>query len=440
MTDLHEMSLAAREAFYTLSVSSDEARNQALLAMADSLSARADAIFEQNALDLRDAKAASLAAPLLSRLKFDQVKLDQVIQGLKSLCALPDPLGKTTLSTELMPGLNLYRVVCPIGVVGVIFESRPDALVQIASLCIKSGNAVLLKGGSEALRTNRILTECIQEALQHAGFPRTAVQLLTSREEVSAMLKEDELIDLIIPRGSNAFVRYIMDNSRIPVLGHADGLCHVYIHRDADPDMAVRIAVDSKTQNVSVCNAMETLLIHEEIAPLLLPRLKEKLEAGGVRLLGDEKVQAMISCEPAEEADWSTEYLDYVLSIRVVSSPEEAIAHINRYGSHHTDCIVTNDEATAAFFLNQVDSAGVYWNVSTRFADGFVYGFGAEVGIATGKIHARGPMGLEGLTTYKYKLIGSGQTMADVKRGLLHYTHRPLNESDPTSGERNHEA
>ena len=204
--------------------------------------------------------------------------------------------------------------------------------------------------------------------------------------------------------------------------------------------MAVRIAVDSKTQNVSVCNAMETLLIHEDIAPLLLPRLKEKLEAGGVRLLGDEKVQAMISCEPAEEADWSKEYLDYVLSIRVVSSPEEAIAHINRYGSHHTDCIVTNDEATAAFFLNQVDSAGVYWNVSTRFADGFVYGFGAEVGIATGKIHARGPMGLEGLTTYKYKLIGSGQTMADVKRGLLHYTHRPLNESDPTSGERNHEA
>ncbi len=432
MSDLHMMARDGKEAFYTLASASNEQRNAALSAMADALREEAEAIFRANAADVAQAREGNLAAPLLSRLGFNEGKLEQVIHGLRDLRDLPDPLGKTTLSTELMPGLELYRVTSPIGLVGVIFESRPDALVQIVSLCIKSGNAVLLKGGSEALRTNRVLCDCIQAALRKAGLPATCVQLLTSREEVAAMLKEDELIDLIIPRGSNAFVRYIMDNSRIPVLGHADGLCHVYIDRDADPAMAIRVAADSKIQNVSVCNAMETLLVHREIAGSVLPGLRDALEKKHVEIVGDEETRKWIDCAAATEEDWRTEYLDYKLSIKTVSSAEEAIDHINRYGSHHTDSIITENAETAADFLNRVDSAGVYWNCSTRFADGFVYGYGAEVGIATGKIHARGPMGLEGLTTYKYKLIGSGQTMGEVKERKIPYTHTSLHREDPT--------
>ena len=431
MMDLHTMSSRAREAFFDLSVASVDRRNQALDALARILADQQKAIFEANEQDMREAEREGLAAPLLHRLRFGQEKLAQVTAGLRDLAALPDPLGRTTLATEITPGLEMYRVVCPIGVIGVIFESRPDALIQIASLCVKSGNAVLLKGGREALRTNQVLCSCVRGALEQAGLPADAAQLLETREDVAAMLKEDQLIDLIIPRGSNAFVRYIMDNSRIPVLGHADGVCHVYIDETADPDIALAVAVDSKVQNVSVCNAMETLLIHEKVAPALLPPLADQLRAKGVRLLGDEQARAIIACDPALEADWSAEYLDYVLSIRVVSSLRQAIDHINHYGSHHTDCIVTASDENAAEFLRRVDSAGVYRNVSTRFADGFVYGFGAEVGIATGKIHARGPMGLEGLTTYKYKLLGSGQTMARMKAGEAAYTHIPLNRPCP---------
>ncbi len=432
MNDLHDMSLRAREAFYTLSAASAETRNRALLAMADTLNAAADRIFAANGEDLRLAEAGSLAAPLLHRLRFGPEKLAQVTAGLHSLAALADPIGRTTLSTEITPGLDLYRVTCPIGVIGVIFESRPDALVQIASLALKSGNAVLLKGGREALLTNQALCACLRDAAASVGLPADCVQLLESREDVAAMLREDTLIDLIIPRGSNAFVRYIMDNSRIPVLGHADGVCHVYIDRDADPETALRVAVDSKVQNVAVCNAMETLLVHADAAPGILPPLAEQLRQHGVRLLADGRARALIpDADPATEEDWRTEYLDYVLSVRIVDSLEEAIAHINRYGSHHTDAIVTADRDRAGIFLGRVDSAGVYWNVSTRFADGFVYGLGAEVGIATGKLHARGPMGLEGLTTYKYKLIGSGQTMTEVKAGRIAYTHRPLQEDCP---------
>jgi glutamate-5-semialdehyde dehydrogenase len=335
------------------------------------------------------------------------------------------------MATEITQGLNLYKVTSPIGVIGVIFESRPDALIQISSLCIKSGNSVLLKGGREALGTNQILTELVRRALSESSLPADSAQLLETREDVAEMLKEDTLIDLIIPRGSNSFVRYIMDHSRIPVLGHSDGICHVYIDRDADPETALRVAVDSKVQNVSVCNAMETLLIHDEIAPRILPRLYSLLTSKKVTIRGDASVCRIIPCEPASEEDWSTEYLDYILSVRIVPSLHEAIDHINRFGSHHTDCIVTTNEQNASVFMKQVDSAGVYWNVSTRFADGFVYGLGAEVGIATGKLHARGPMGLEGLTTYKYKLIGSGQTMEDMKKGLRVYTHRKLNENCP---------
>ena len=431
MKDLHMMAQLARAAAWELAASGLEARNRALMEMARELEARREDIFAANEADLADARSSQLAAPLLGRLKFGEEKLRQVLDGLRSLTSLPDPIGRTTLSRELTEGLKLYRVTCPIGVIGVIFESRPDALVQIASLALKSGNAVLLKGGREALRTNQALCEALRAAAVRAGLPADFAQLLESREDVTAMLREDTLIDLIIPRGSNAFVRYIMDNSRIPVLGHADGVCHVYVDSAASLPMAVNVAVDSKAQNVAVCNAMETLLVHRGVAadylPMLLPAMQEK----GVRLKGDAATRAVIPCEEATEEDWRTEYLDYVLSIRVVDSLDAAIDHINRYGSHHTDCIVTEDREAAKAFLTRVDSAGVYHNVSTRFADGFVYGFGAEVGIATGKLHARGPMGLEGLTTYKYKLLGDGQLMAEMKRGERQYTHRLLSEDCP---------
>ena len=431
MNDLHLMAAKAREAAWTLASSSLEKRNAALLAMADTLCTRSEAIFAANSEDLAAAERQQLAAPLLGRLKFREEKLRAVTEGLRALAELPDPIGETTLARELTEGMKLYRVTCPIGVIGVIFESRPDALVQIASLSLKSGNAVLLKGGSEARHTNAALCDALRAAAESVGLPADFAQLMESREDVAAMLKEDALIDLIIPRGSNAFVRYIMDNSRIPVLGHADGICHVYVDKAADLDMAVRIAVDSKAQNVAVCNAMETLLVHRDIAVPFLTALKPAMEERGVRLLGDEAVQAIIPVEKATEEDWRTEYLDYILSIRVVDGLDAAIDHINRYGSHHTDCIVTVDDEAARTFLTRVDSAGVYRNVSTRFADGFVYGFGAEVGIATGKIHARGPMGLEGLTTYKYKLLGDGQLMAEMKSGQRRYTHRLLNERCP---------
>ena len=431
MNDLHVLSLNAREAYYSLSAASADQRNRALLSMAADLESHADQLFQQNQLDITEAEQTGLAAPLLSRLRFGPEKLKQVIAGLHSLAELPDPLGKTTLSRELTEGLSLYRVTCPIGVLGIIFESRPDALVQIASLAVKSGNAALMKGGKEALRTNRALAACVVRGIVAAGLPAASIQLLESREDVRNMLREDELIDLIIPRGGIDFVLYIMDNSRIPVLGHADGICHVYIDRDADPETACRVALDSKTQNVSVCNAMETLLVHADIAPSLLPQLAAMLREKGVQLLGDDQTRSIIDCDTATEEDWKTEYLDLVLSVRIVPSISDAIAHINHYGSHHTDAIVTRDQNRASRFLQQVDSAGVYWNASTRFADGYVYGFGAEVGIATGKIHARGPMGLEGLTTYKYKLLGAGHILAEMKSGDRKYTHVDLNRDCP---------
>lgn len=431
MKDLHALAGQARAAAWELAACPIEKRNAALLTMARELEAEKATIFAANELDLAAAESDGLAAPLVKRLRFGEEKLHAVLDGLHALADLPDPIGKTTLSRELTPGLNLYRVTCPIGVVGVIFESRPDALVQIASLCLKSGNAALLKGGREALRTNRALHAALAHALEAVGLPAGSLILLETREDVGAMLKEDTLIDLIIPRGSNAFVRWIMDNSRIPVLGHSDGICHVYVDRHADISMAVKVAVDSKTQNVSVCNAMETLLVHRDIAEAFLPPLCAAMTAKGVELRGDETTQKIIHCEPAAPADWDTEYLDLILSIRVVDSLADAITHINRHGSHHTDCIVTSDDAAASEFMQRVDSAGVYRNASTRFADGFVYGFGAEVGIATGKLHARGPMGLEGLTTYKYKLLGDGNTLAEMKDGSHRFTHVELGEDCP---------
>ena len=423
VNDIHEVSVRARDAFYRISASTAEERNSVLLTLSRLLEEKKGSVFEANDADLAAAKKENLPSPLLHRLTFGQDKLSQMTRGLKALADLPDPIERTLDSTEITDGLSLYRVSSPIGVIGVIFESRPDALIQISSLCIKSGNAVLLKGGREAIRTNQVLCSLVREALSSVSLPEDAAQLLETREDVSQMLKEDNLIDLIIPRGSNQFVRYIMDNSRIPVLGHSDGICHVYIDDGADIETACRVAIDSKTQNVSVCNAMETLLVHKNIAPAFLKAVAPLFKSHNVELRGDEEVRRLIPCEPATEEDWSTEYLDYILSVRIVPSLAEAVAHINHYGSHHTDCIVSASAENASRFMKQVDSAGVYWNVSTRFADGFVYGLGAEVGIATGKLHARGPMGLDGLTTYKYKLIGNGQTMAEMKSGKRAYTH-----------------
>ena len=431
MTTL-DIARACRQASFTLAASEAAVRNRALCAVADALIARKATIFAANRADLAAAKEAGIAAPVLKRLKFDEGKLHDVVAGLRALADMDDPIGHEQLRTELADGLVLSRISCPIGVVGVIFESRPDALVQIAALCLKSGNAVLLKGGREALCTNEALYEALREASEDAGAPCGWAGLLTTRENVADMLKMDDLIDLIIPRGSNAFVRYIMDNSRIPVLGHSDGVCHIYVDSACrDAQMAARVIVDAKTQYPAACNAVETLLVHEDALSSILPEAARALHAASVRILADEAAKAVIAsagvpCEAASESDWTAEYLDHVIAVKTVASLNEAIAHINRCGSHHTDCILTEDEAAASRFFALVDSAGVYHNCSTRFADGFRYGFGAEVGISTGKIHARGPMGLEGLCSYKYILRGHGDIVGDFAAGERSFTHKKL--------------
>lgn len=429
--NISEMAQSAKEAALKLAACDSTLKNKALEQIAQTLEQNKEAIIRANQEDLKRSQQENLAVPLLKRLKFDETKLADVAAGIRSLIKLEDPVGKTSLATELDLSLELYRVSCPIGVIGIIFESRPDALVQISTLCLKSGNSVLLKGGSEASATNRILTELIIKATQMAGIPQGWINLLETRDDVNEMLKLDQYIDLIIPRGSNEFVRYIMDNSRIPVMGHADGICHCYVDAEADLEMAVRIAVDSKTQYVAVCNAMETLLVHQQIAPEFLPLLKKAMDEKNVELYGCHEVREIIEANPATEKDWRTEYLDYKLSIKVVESLTEAIGHINCYGSGHTDGIVTKNQANAVQFLNLVDSGNVFWNCSTRFSDGFKYGFGAEVGISTSKLHARGPVGLEGLLSYKYKLIGSGQVVDDYAQKKLSFDHKTLNKDCP---------
>ncbi|MCD8151678.1 MAG: glutamate-5-semialdehyde dehydrogenase [Clostridiales bacterium] len=410
----------------TLAASAGEMRNRALRAVGDSLLAQQDAIFEANREDMEQAAVGGVAGPILKRLKFDEGKLRDVVAGIEDLIRMPDPLFQTQLKRELDEGLILERVSCPIGVIGVIFEARPDALVQISALCIKSGNCVVLKGGSEALRTNRKLFEIIYDAVLSAGLPEHCMMQLEARSEINELLDCHESVDLLIPRGSNAFVRYIMDHTKIPVMGHADGICHIYVDKDADLDKAVPVIFDAKTQYVSACNTVETLLIHRDVAQALMPRLKEALDKREVEIRGSREIAGIIDCEPATEADDTSEYLDYILSVKTVDDVQEAIDHINRYGSHHTDCIVTENAGTAERFMALVDSAGVYQNCSTRFADGYRYGFGAEVGISTGKIHARGPVGLEGLLSCKYKLYGQGQVVADYASGAKQFHFKNL--------------
>ena len=410
-----------------LAVQSAAAKNEALEAVALALEAARAEILAANRQDCERAEGRGLAKALYARLKLDEVKLAGAIAGVRSVAELNDPVGEVQLHRELDTGLNLKRVSCPLGVLGVIFEARPDAVMQISALAIKSGNGVLLKGGQEALNTCQAIVKAIQAGLNQTAISAEAIALLTSREETLELLKLDEYVNLIIPRGSNAFVRFVQDNTRIPVLGHAEGICHLYIDRAADLTQAIPIAVDSKAQYPAACNAIETLLIHREIVDAALPELAAALRAKGVELRGDEASAQIVEMTPATEIDWATEYGDLVLSIRVVESLEAAVAHINTYGSGHTDAIVTADEDAAAFFLANVDAAGVFHNCSTRFADGFRYGFGAEVGISTQQMPPRGPVGLEGLVTYKYQLQGDGHIVATYAGSEAKaFTHREL--------------
>lgn len=420
-----EQAQAAKRASFRLAGASTELKNRALAAIADALDRNRGRILEENRKDQEQARKTGLKDSLFKRLVLTDQKIDQIVESVRDVARLEDPVGKTLLARELDKGLVLRKTTVPIGVIGVIFESRPDVLVQISSLCVKSGNVVILKGGSEALHSNRILFELIRGAAE-ATDPvfKDTLHLVETREQIGELLELDRWIDLMIPRGSNELVRRIQENTKIPVLGHADGICHLYVDREADLDMAVEVAYDAKCQYPAVCNAIETLLVHSGVAEEYLPRLADRLE--GVELRGDERTHGIIGAKTATEEDWSTEYNDLILSIRVVDSLEEAVDHINTYGSHHTDGILTRDETAARRFLSDVDSSSVMWNCSTRFADGFRYGLGAEVGISTGKIHARGPVGLEGLTSTKYILGGSGQIVADYVGGSKRFTHRDL--------------
>lgn len=412
MSDLYSKAVASKQASFKMALLNSDTKNKALEAVASALLADSKKIFEANEADLTRSEREGLEGPLMKRLRFDEHKLTDVVDGIRSLIGLEDPVGKIKLHTTLDDGLELYRVTSPIGVIGVIFESRPDALVQIATLCLKSGNSVFLKGGREAIETNRVLFETIRDASVEAGVPEGWINLLESRDEVTGMLGLSDCIDLIIPRGSNAFVQYIMKNTTIPVMGHADGVCHTYIDKDADEATAVKVTVDAKTQYVSVCNATETILVDRSLKDTLLPRLIKALEEKNVVVHTEDEV-----------TDWHHEYLDYEVSIKLTDSIDEAIDHINKYGSGHTDAIITTNKENAEYFMNKVDSGSVLLNCSTRFADGFRYGFGAEVGISTSKLHARGPVGLEGLVSYKYKLYGNGDIVADYASGNKKFKH-----------------
>ena len=426
--DIQLIASQCKKAAIFMSALSSDIKDSALNNIIKALEDNMDLIIKANKNDLEQARRDDLEAPLMKRLKFDFAKISEACEGISSLIKLEDPVGKTLRATELDKGLTLFKVSRPIGVIGVIFESRPDALVQIAALCLKSGNTVLLKGGSEASNTNQILAAIISRAGIDAGLPDGWLGLLETRNDVDQMLKLENSVDLIIPRGSNEFVRYIMDHTVIPVLGHADGICHLYIDRFADPKMAIDLSIDSKCQYVAVCNATETILVHDALAKDILPVLKSRLEDQGVKIYGCENTGAIIDVEAASEEDWQTEYLDLIVSIKVVPSLKKAVAHINQYGSGHTDVIVTGAKKRALYFMDHTDTADAFWNCSSRFADGFRFGLGAEVGISTHKIHARGPVGLEGLMIYQWRLVGDGHMVKDYTgKAAKLFTHKPLN-------------
>ena len=414
------MAEAAKRASRVLAGLEDERRNAALEAMARGMEAASGELLAANLEDVR-AEGGSLSAATLARLKLVEGKLEEMVEQVRSVAALPDPLGRTLDAIELDEGLNLQRVSVPLGVLAVIFEARPDAVTQIAALAIKSGNAVLLKPGSEVVETAEALVRVLRRALVSAGLPEDAVSLVVGREQTRELLGMQGLVDLVIPRGSKELVEYVQANTRIPVLGHAEGVCHIYVDESADEAVALRVIEDAKTDYPAACNSVETVLVHRGIAAEFLPKLAERLRAKGVALHGDATVRELlrgVEVEPGgigTVADWHTEYGELAVSLGVVAGVEEAMEHIHAHGSAHTESVIAEDAAVAERFLREVDAASVMHNASTRFADGFRYGFGAEVGISTSKLHARGPVGLEGLTTYKYVLRGRGQVAGDYR-------------------------
>lgn len=416
MIDFVKIAKDAKEASLKIADLSTELKNTALLKIADEIELNKDEIFEANKTDLEAAKSlvesGEITKSTFNRLKLDENKMRDMIQGIRDIAKLEDPVNKKLLVRELDSDLTLYKVSCPIGVLGIIFEARPDVIAQISSLAIKSANAVILKGGKESINTNKKILSVINSALKKIKeFPKNVIQQVFTRDDVAEMLKCDKYINLIIPRGGNKLVKFIKENTKIPVLGHADGICHIFVDETADIDMAIKVVTDAKTQYPSACNAVETLLIHEKFPKI--DNLLAALQLSEIQLID-------------KPESWSHEYGDKILSFKTVKNVDEAIEHINTYGSGHTDSIITKDIENAEKFMNKVDSAGVYFNASTRFADGFRYGFGAEVGISTNKTHARGPVGLEGLTIYKYKLIGNGNIVKDYVDGTKHFSHKDV--------------
>ena len=424
--DLLEKADKVRLASIKISQTENQNRIKALNFMADYLEKNSKEILEANNADYLSAEKKGISRALLSRLKLSKSKLNSGIEGVRKVGDLADPVNQVQIKRELSKGLILERKTVPIGVLGVIFESRPDAVMQISSLAIRSGNGVMLKGGSEANLTNTSIVKALQEGLNESGLDKNAICLLTSRKDSMAMLNLEKYINLIIPRGSNELVKFIQENTRIPVLGHADGICHLFIDIEANLEMALSVALDSKIQYPAACNAIETLLVHKDIAPAFLEKAIPLFNSNDVKLIGDKRSVELGLKYKASQEDWKTEYLDLILSIKIVDDLEEAITHIQKYSSKHTDGIITENSNTANKFMNVVDSAGVFHNCSTRFADGFRYGFGAEVGISTQTLPPRGPVGLEGLVTYKYFLKGDGNIVDDFSSGKAIYTHKDL--------------
>ena len=401
----------ARSASEIIRTASTGLKNSALLAIAEALDAQRELLKSENQLDLTAGRQKGLDSALLDRLNLSDSVIDGMIEGLKQVAALPDPCGEITDLSSRPSGIQVGKMRAPLGVIGIIYESRPNVTIDAASLCLKSGNATILRGGSEAIRSNQAIAKCIEQGLDQVGLPRDVVQIVetTDREAVGTLIAMPEYVDVIVPRGGRSLIERISDNAKVSVIKHLDGICHVYIDGNADQEKAMNIAINSKTHRYGVCNAMETLLVHRSVADEILPGLCKKLTEKGVVLRGCELVREILpAIEPADEVDWSTEYLAPVLAIKVVADFESAVEHINRYGSGHTDSIVTENYSLARRFLTEVDSASVMINASTRFADGFEYGLGAEIGISTDKIHARGPVGLEGLTSQKWVVLGDG--------------------------------
>jgi len=432
MSEVSQKAFAAREASLKLANLPTDEKNSALIEVSSAILENSEKLLAANSKDLKAAEILlarrKISKASFQRLKLNEDKLRDIAEMVRSVALLDDPVGKTLQAMELDKGLELYKVSCPIGVIGAIFEARPDVLPQISALCLKSGNAVVLKGGKEAKHSNEALFGLIRDVSERTGIPKGWIQLIEARREVKELLKLDGLIDLLVPRGSNEFVKYIQSNTKIPVLGHAEGLCHIYVDDDADIGKAVSICYDAKVQYPGVCNAVETLLVHRAIAKRFLTLLGKHYKKAGVEIYGDaQTVRILHWAKRAKETDWQIEHLGLAVSVKVVHDVEEAIEHVNKYGSRHTDAIVTNNRKVALQFLKGVDSSSVMLNASTRFSDGYRYGLGAEVGISTGKIHARGPVGLEGLSTYKYYIIGDGHVVADyVGPKAKLFTHLPL--------------